>query len=103
MPKQTKEMENIQRQLAELTERLTELSADTADDATDFMENTREHLEEAVRMIKEKSGEAKERVVKAGKDANTYVHENPWQTAAIAGATGILIGLLLSRSHKDEQ
>jgi ElaB/YqjD/DUF883 family membrane-anchored ribosome-binding protein len=35
----------------------------------------------------------------AAKVTDEYVHENPWQSAIIAGGVGFLIGFLSSRRH----
>jgi ElaB/YqjD/DUF883 family membrane-anchored ribosome-binding protein len=34
---------------------------------------------------------------KAAEQADDFAHENPWQVAAIAGAVGLLLGVLISR------
>jgi ElaB/YqjD/DUF883 family membrane-anchored ribosome-binding protein len=33
----------------------------------------------------------------AAKEADAYVHENPWKAAGVAAAAGILIGALIAR------
>ena len=33
----------------------------------------------------------------AARAADDYVHDNPWQAAGIAGLTGLLVGMLISR------
>jgi ElaB/YqjD/DUF883 family membrane-anchored ribosome-binding protein len=38
-----------------------------------------------------------ERARLAAKEADTYVHENPWKAAGVAAAAGILIGALIAR------
>jgi ElaB/YqjD/DUF883 family membrane-anchored ribosome-binding protein len=41
--------------------------------------------------------QAKERVTAAAHEADHYVHENPWQSIAIAAGVGALVGILLAR------
>lgn len=38
-----------------------------------------------------------ERAKLAAKEADDYVHENPWKAAGVAAAAGILIGALIAR------
>lgn len=38
-----------------------------------------------------------ERARMAAKDADVYVHENPWKAAGVAAAAGVLIGALIAR------
>lgn len=38
-----------------------------------------------------------ERAKMMAKDADVYVHENPWKAAGVAAAAGILIGALIAR------
>lgn len=38
-----------------------------------------------------------ERAKLAAKEADAYVHENPWKAAGVAAAAGILIGALIAR------
>ncbi|MGE8611431.1 MAG: DUF883 family protein, partial [Achromobacter veterisilvae] len=38
-----------------------------------------------------------ERGRKAARATDDYVHDNPWQAIGIAGVTGLLLGLLISR------
>ncbi|MFJ1300995.1 hypothetical protein CEK29_04585 [Bordetella genomosp. 5] len=38
-----------------------------------------------------------ERGRRAARATDDYVHDNPWQAISIAGVTGLLIGLLISR------
>ena len=58
-------------------------------------------LEAAGGKLKELENVARERGRVAAKQADAYVHENPWEAiaigAAIAGVIGIVLGLLLNR------
>ncbi|KAB0275071.1 DUF883 domain-containing protein, partial [Klebsiella pneumoniae] len=38
-----------------------------------------------------------ERGRRAARATDDYVHDNPWQAISIAGVTGLLLGLLISR------
>ena len=38
-----------------------------------------------------------ERAKMAAKEADAYVHENPWKAAGVAAAAGLLIGAIISR------
>ncbi len=61
-------------------------------------------MSDRLAVAKEKLVEAEELAVKkaklAAKATDEYVHENPWQSAIIAGGVGFLIGYLISgRRH----
>jgi ElaB/YqjD/DUF883 family membrane-anchored ribosome-binding protein len=34
---------------------------------------------------------------KVAREADEYVHDNPWQAITVAGVVGLVVGLLMSR------
>ena len=56
---------------------------------------------ESLRATREALHDTKLSVVREGKrvarEADEYVHDNPWQAVAAAGVIGLLVGLLVSR------
>ncbi|HEX7965083.1 MAG TPA: DUF883 family protein [Gammaproteobacteria bacterium] len=54
-------------------------------------------LEEAKTRITDAEQRVMERTRAAAKATDTYVQENPWQSAFIAGGVGFVLGFLLTR------
>ena len=73
----------------------------TAVDASERVKSLRPKLEESVRSAKARVAEAERALVERTKAAaaatDRFAHENPWKTAGIAGAVGLLLGLLIGR------
>lgn len=73
----------------------------TAADASERVKNLRPKLEESVRAAKARVAEAEHAVIDKTKAAaaatDRFAHENPWKTAGIAGAIGVLVGLVIGR------
>lgn len=79
--------ENLLREAAGTTgEKANELR----DRALTSLKRTREALYEAQDAVLERGR-------KAARATDDYVHDNPWQAIGIAGVTGLLLGLLISR------
>jgi len=78
-----------------------ELLRATAAQTGDRVTEARAHIEESLRMTKEKlaqiQGDAIERARAAAKATDEMVHEKPWQSMAIAAAVGFFIGWLSGR------
>ena len=60
-------------------------------------ERAEANLREARRRLNELEGDLEVRTRAAARATNELVHENPWQSIAIAGGIGLLIGMLSSR------
>ncbi len=54
-------------------------------------------LDQAISAAHEMQEAAIRRGRKIAKDTDEYVHENPWRTIGIAGAVGLLIGMLIAK------
>ena len=92
----------------------------------DFIEGVKESLDDAERLLREaaeltgdKAVQMRERALdslrrtrlalydtqdamlekgrRAARATDDYVHDNPWQAIGIAGLTGLLVGMLISR------
>lgn len=61
----------------------------------------RERIQESLRIAKDKLARAEEAMVDKTKAAaratDDYVHDHPWGAVGIAGAVGLVIGMLISR------
>jgi ElaB/YqjD/DUF883 family membrane-anchored ribosome-binding protein len=78
-----------------------ELLQATASQTGDRITALRSRLEQSLRSGAESMMEA-ERVLMdktraAARATDVFVHENPWKTAGVAAAMGLLIGVLISR------
>ena len=56
-----------------------------------------ENLRDARRKLEEMEGDLLARGKAAAKATDQLVHDNPWQSVAIASAVGIMLGMLISR------
>lgn len=79
-------------------EELLKLGADEAGaEATALRERVRGRLHEARESLLQLQESAIERAKEAGRKADDYVHDHPWQAIGVAGAMGVLVGLLIGR------
>ena len=73
----------------------------TAGQAGERIQKARERATETVRVARERLSETQDQVIKqarqAAKDADGYVHDNPWQAVGIAAGVAFIIGVLVSR------
>ena len=89
-------IDSVKTSLNDAESLLREAASSTGDKANgiarpraDFLKRTREALYEAQDAVLERGRKAAR--------ATDYVHDNPWQAIGIAGVTGLLLGLLISR------
>lgn len=54
------------------------------------------NLDSAKDRLRELQGDALNRASGAAREADAYVHENPWAAIGIAAAVGLIIGLAIS-------
>lgn len=107
--KQTKE---IAHEASSAQEKLLEGMKAALDEAEGFLRDAaaasgeqahelRAKAVESLRATREALHDTKLSVVREGKrvvrEADEYVHDNPWQAVAAAGVIGLLVGLLVSR------
>lgn len=90
-------MASVKASLSDAERLLREAAVATGDSAAELRERaatsirrTREALHDAQDVVYEKS----RRAVRATDD---YVHDKPWQAIAVAGVTGLLLGVLIGR------
>jgi ElaB/YqjD/DUF883 family membrane-anchored ribosome-binding protein len=78
-----------------------ELLRATAGQAGERITAARERAEESLRDAKQRIAElednAFERARVAARQTDEYVRDHPWESIGIAGAVGILVGMLISR------
>jgi len=73
----------------------------TASDASERAAKARAHAEESLQKARARLSEMEQhaaaRARGAAKQANAYVHENPWPSIGVAAGIGFLVGLLIGR------
>lgn len=78
-----------------------ELLRATAGQTGERIATARQRLEDSLRdtkrRIDEIEGDAIERARVAAKRTDEYIREHPWESIGIAGAVGVLLGMLISR------
>jgi ElaB/YqjD/DUF883 family membrane-anchored ribosome-binding protein len=61
----------------------------------------RERIQESLRVAKDKLARAEEvmldKTKAAARATDDYVHDHPWSAVGIAGAIGLVVGMLISR------
>ena len=94
--------ENISKQklmddLSAVVNDAEELLKATATQTGERITAVRARTEESLRSAKEQLAEAQVALSDKAKEIDAYVHENPWKTAGIAVAVGVLIGAIITR------
>ena len=78
-----------------------ELLKATASQTGERIAAVRARAEESLKVAKNRIADAKDDLLDqakvAAKEADNYVHENPWKAAGIAAAVGVLNGAIISR------
>jgi ElaB/YqjD/DUF883 family membrane-anchored ribosome-binding protein len=78
-----------------------EMLSDAREGGQEELVKLRERVRHGARRFKQSAVEGQRQVRaaagRAAEQADEYAHENPWQVAAIAGAVGLLVGVLISR------
>lgn len=78
-----------------------ELLKATAGQAGEKVQAARARAEESLRRARIKVEEAEQAVVARAKAAaqatDDYVHANPWKAVGLAGAIGVIVGMLIAR------
>jgi ElaB/YqjD/DUF883 family membrane-anchored ribosome-binding protein len=78
-----------------------ELLKATASQTGERITAVRARAEESVRTAKDRIADVQDQLMDqakvAAREADTYVHENPWKAAGVAAAVGVLIGAIISR------
>ena len=89
---------SVKESLDDAEKLLREAADTTGDKATEL----REKAMESLRRTRVALYDAQDAVLAKGRQAaratDDYVHDNPWQAVGIAGLTGLLVGMLISRN-----
>ncbi|MFZ9965783.1 MAG: DUF883 family protein [Steroidobacteraceae bacterium] len=92
--KETRQLMDDLRAIVEDAEALLKAAAGEADEKT---EDVRSRAEGSIRAARERLQDIEEDLRTRARDADHYVHENPWAAVAMAAGAGFIMGLLASR------
>lgn len=94
---QEKLLEGIKAALDEAEGFLRDAAATSGEQANEL----RARAVESLRATREALHDTKVSVLREGRkvarEADEYVHDNPWQAITVAGVVGLVVGLLMSR------
>ncbi len=90
-------MSDLKLVIADAEELLKLTAGEVGDKAAEMRKRMQSRMEQAKADLASLQEMAITRAKDAGKAADAYVHENPWQAVGIAAGAGLVIGLLISR------
>lgn len=90
-------IDNVKSSLNDAESLLHEAASTTGEKAVELRDRAIASLKRTREALYDAQDAVLERGRKAARATDDYVHENPWQAIGIAGVTGLLLGLLLSR------
>lgn len=76
---------------------MREAAASSGEKASELRERALSSLKRTREALYDAQDAMLERGLRAARATDDYVHDNPWQAIGIAGVTGLLLGLLISR------
>jgi ElaB/YqjD/DUF883 family membrane-anchored ribosome-binding protein len=83
--------------VAEAEALLKATAGQAGEGSAELRARVQDSLDRARRHLLDLQDAAVERARAAGRAADDYVHDKPWQMIGLAAAVGVLLGLLLSR------
>jgi ElaB/YqjD/DUF883 family membrane-anchored ribosome-binding protein len=76
---------------------LRSLGSMSGEKAAAMRETLQANLETTRARLRELQSGVVEKASGAAKDADAYVHENPWTAIGLAAAVGVIVGLMIGR------
>lgn len=89
-------VEDFKRVINDAEDLLKATASQTGDKITSVRTRTEDSLRDARRKLSELEGEIVDRTKAAVRATDDFVHDRPWQTAAIAAGVSFLLGMLIS-------
>ena len=90
-------IDSVKTSLNDAENLLREAAGTTGDKAAELRDRAMVSLKRTREALYDAQDAVLERGRRAARATDDYVHDNPWQAISIAGVTGLLIGLLISR------
>ncbi len=75
---------------------LRSLASASGEKAVALRESVESNLNTAKARLRELQGVATQKAAGAAREADAYVHDNPWTAIGLAAAAGVIVGLILS-------
>jgi ElaB/YqjD/DUF883 family membrane-anchored ribosome-binding protein len=75
---------------------LRSLANVSGDKAIAMRESVEANLDSAKARLRELQGSVTDKATDVARQADDYVHENPWTAIGVAAAVGVILGLLIS-------
>ncbi|ARP93982.1 DUF883 family protein [Bordetella genomosp. 13] len=90
-------IDSVKSSLTDAENLLREAAGSTGDKAAELRDRAMTSLKRTREALYDAQDAVMERGRRAARATDDYVHDNPWQAITIAGVTGLLLGLLISR------
>lgn len=90
-------IDSVKESLDDAEKLLREAADATGEKATELREKAMESLRRSRLALYDAQDAVLAKGRQAARAADDYVHDNPWHAAGIAGLTGLLVGMLISR------
>ena len=88
---------DVRNQLAEAEFMLGQVGKETGEKASNLLSQVESKLRSATDTVRGLQEDALDRAKAAGRVADDYVSDNPWQVVGVAAALGFLVGALVGR------
>lgn len=85
--------------VADVEDVITSNTPLTVEDLARAKERLRQHVTAAKDSIETMRRDVTDQARQTATATNRYVHENPWKSASIGAAIGLLLGFMLARRH----
>ena len=92
-------MQDLRGVMADAEELLRATVGQTGEKVSAVRERIQENLAATKERLAATENAVLDSAVQAGKAADEYVHENPWNAVGIAAGVGLVLGMLISRSR----
>ncbi|SFN23444.1 Membrane-anchored ribosome-binding protein, inhibits growth in stationary phase, ElaB/YqjD/DUF883 family [Izhakiella capsodis] len=93
--------ENLRTELKNLADTLEEVLNNSAEKSKGELDKLRTKAHSALKETRARLGDSGERLAQTSREvadrADDYVKENPWTSAGIGAAVGVIIGILIAR------
>lgn len=88
---------DVRNQLAEAEFMLGQVGKETGEKASNLLSQVESKLRSATDTVRGLQEDALDRAKAAGRVADDYVSDNPWQVVGVAAALGFLVGAFVGR------
>lgn len=90
-------IDSVKTSLNDAENLLREAASSSGEKASELRERAMASLKRTREALYDAQDAMLERGRRAARATDDYVHDNPWQAIGVAGVTGLLLGLLISR------